>query len=217
MNKQLEYPLQQDALYKSTIALAGVVQAVSLVKEFAQAGKMDEAAFEASIYSIFQTNPDDITTIYGGLEGVRFGLTKLIPLFESQTNPIPIRYMLSVLRLQKKVFRSKKTVSTLTQRIQQTKKQVDYFSLTHPTVIANLADTYLLTTSPFKHRIIIWGNQRILNASENMEKIRALLFAGIRSAVLWRQMGGSRLQFIFFRHRIKSMAQKILAGLPAAE
>ncbi len=45
------------------------------------------------------------------------------------------------------------------------------------------------------------------------KKIRALLLAGIRSSVLWRQMGGSRLQFIFSRQKIKKTAEKLLLRL----
>jgi high frequency lysogenization protein len=43
-----------------------------------------------------------------------------------------------------------------------------------------------------------------------MEKVRALLLAGIRAAVLWRQVGGSRLQILFSRAKIKAAAEKIL-------
>ncbi len=206
------HPLQ-DKLYNTTIALGGIAQAVSLVRELAQTGKMDEEPFQASIYSVFQTNPNDVSAVYGGVNGIKFGLEKLITFFDPAPAPIQTRYMLSVMHLQKKIFRSDKIMHTLTQRIEQTKKQVDYFSLVHPTVIANLADTYLSTISPFNFRIIIWGNQRILCVNENMERIRALLLAGIRSSVLWRQMGGSRLQLIFSRTKIKAMAEKILAGL----
>lgn len=123
------------------------------------------------------------------------------------------RYMLSLIHLQKKISRSPHILQTLSRRILQTKKQVEYFSLTHPTVIANLADTYLSTISPFKFRVIIWGSQRLLSVNENMEKIRALLLAGIRSSVLWRQMGGSRFQLVFSRAKIKAMAEKILAEM----
>ncbi len=204
-----------DKLYQTTIALAGIVQAVSLVKELAQTGKLDEAAYEASIYSIFQTNPEDILSVYGGVQGVKYGLERLVTLFEPTTTPIQTRYMLSLIHLQKKIWNNSKMVDTLSQRINQAKKQVSYFSLLHPTVIANLADIYLSTISTLKFRIIIWGSQRTLSAAENMEKIRALLLAGTRSAVLWRQMGGSRFQLIFSRAKIRAMATKILAEMPS--
>ncbi len=204
----------QNKLYNKTLALAGIAQAANLVKDIAQTGKYDEAAFQTSIYSIFQTHPSSVLAIYqDDPQHLKLGLQTLITMLESSTIVAPIRYMLALMRLQKKISRSTSTQKKLAQRLEQTKKQVDYFSLTHPTVIANLADVYLNSISPFKFRIIIWGNQRILTIAENMEKIRALLLAGIRSSVLWRQLGGSRLQLIFFRRKICDMAKKILAEM----
>jgi high frequency lysogenization protein len=118
--------------------------------------------------------------------------------------------MLSLMHLQKKLSRSPKMLTTLTQRLRQTQKQVDYFTLTHPTVITNLSDIYLNTISTFKFRIIILGSQRVLHARENMDKVRALLLAGVRAAVLWKQVGGSRIQILFSRTKIKAAAEKIL-------
>jgi len=205
--------LQDEQLLKSTIAFAGLIQAVSLVRDLAQTGKADEAAFQASIYSIFQTDPKDNLSVYGGIPGIQRGLETLITLFSgpAKESRSLMRYAMSLIHLQKKITRSQAILNTLTQRLNQTKKQVEYFSLTHPTVISNLADIYINTISTFQFRIMIWGSPRILSTSEVMEKIRALLLAGIRSAVLWRQSGGSRLQLLFSRAKIKSMAETLLS------
>lgn len=206
--------MQDHELYKITLALAGIAQAAGLVKDLAQTGKIDNLAYQTSISSIFQTDPPDVLAVYGGnMEGLQFGLETLVTLLETKTILTQTRYMLALMRLQKKISGSQKTLHILSQRLEQAKKQVDYFSLFHSTVIANLADIYLSTIGIFKFRIIIWGSQRILTAPENMEKIRALLLAGVRSAVLWRQVGGSRLQLIFSRGKIIKMAKKILANI----
>lgn len=209
----------QDKLFNSTIALAGVIQAVSLIRELAQTGKMNEVAYQASIYSIFQTNPENIANVYNGLPGIKLGLEKLIHLFSGKSggSRTMMRYSLSLIHLQKKVAASTIILDQLTQHINHIQKQVEYFHLTHPTVIANLADAYLKTINRFRFRIIIWGTQRSLSATDNMEKIRALLLAGLRSAFLWRQMGGSRLQLFFSRSKIKAEAEKILAALERLE
>lgn len=205
--------MTQTKLDQRTIALAGVVQAITLIKELAKTGKMDEEAFQASIYSIFQTHAEDIPAIYGSLSGIRLGLEQLVRGFELSGKSFrtsQIRYLLSLIHLEKKISRSPDMLALLANRIQQTRKQVDYFYLTHPTVIANLGDIYLSTISTFQFRIIIWGNQRLLNTPENMNKIRALLLSGIRSVVLWRQLGGSRLQLLFSRKKIKLAAENLL-------
>jgi len=46
-----------------------------------------------------------------------------------------------------------------------------------------------------------------------INKIRALLLAGIRSAMLWRQCGGSRWRFIFFRRKIQREAEFLLSEI----
>lgn len=212
--------MQQDKLYNTTIALAGMIQAISLVKELAQTGKADEVYFSTCIYSIFQTDPKDTITVYQTLPHIKRGLEELISILNNgdpKHSRSVMRYLISLIHLQNKIQRSSQIIKTLSQRISQAKKQVDYFSLTHPTVIVNLADIYMNTVSKFKFRIMIWGNPRILHVSEVMEKIRALLLSGIRSAVLWRQLGGSRLHLFFSRKQIKIMAEKILSEINQLE
>jgi high frequency lysogenization protein len=205
----------QNNLYQITLALAGMVQTTSLAKDLAQTGKVDEEAFSTSVYSIFQTDPKSISAVFGGIENLKLGLQNLIDLFNpaSKKTRLQMRYLLSLIQMQKKIMRHAKTRRKLQQRLQQASKQVDYFSLTHPTVITNLADIYLDAISPFHFRVLIWGNQRVLTVNENMEKIRALLLAGVRAAVLWRQVGGSRLQLLFLRSKIKTIAEKILVEI----
>jgi high frequency lysogenization protein len=207
----------QNDYYKITIALAGIFQSVSLVRDLAQTGKANEDAFQASLYSIFQTDPKDVPSIYNGLSGVKIGLENLIKTLggEPKENRPLMRYVISLIHLQKKITRSPRVRESLRQRLNQAKKQVEYFSLTHSNVIANLADIYISTISLYRFRIMIWGNPRILSGSHVMEKIRALLLAGLRSAVLWRQMGGSRLQLLFSRTKIKATAEKILIQINA--
>jgi high frequency lysogenization protein len=205
----------QDKFDNITIALAGIIQAISLARDIAQTGKADETAYTATLDSLFQTHPENIAAVYGGLPNLKSGLENLLTLLNSKTTTSTqtIGYLYSIINLQKKIHSSEKISQTLIQRINQAKKQVAYFSLTHPTVIASLADIYLTTIMPFRSKFFIVGNKRILTVNENIEKIRALLLAAIRSSVLWRQMGGSRLQLIFFRGKIAKTAEKLLSQI----
>jgi high frequency lysogenization protein len=45
-------------------------------------------------------------------------------------------------------------------------------------------------------------------------RIRAVLFAGVRAAVLWRQVGGKRWHLLFHRKRIASDVTRLLHRLP---
>lgn len=203
----------QDKFNNSIFALAGLVQAVSLVKDLAETGKIDEVIFQNTIHSIFQTDAPDVPSVYGGNENIRYGLKKLINILTAPKPLIQTRYMLAIMRLQKKITRSPQISTLIMNRVLQTKKQVNYFHLTHPTVIANLADLYLSSIRSLKFKVIIWGSQKVLSVPENMEKIRSLLLAALRSSVLWRQMGGSRLQLLFIRKKMIRTAENLLADI----
>jgi high frequency lysogenization protein len=202
-----------------TIALAGLAQAISLVREVAQTGKPNEVAYHATINSIFATNPDDTIQIFGDINQLQCGLEALQNILQPTTDTAQLmtRHMLALMRVQKKISNSPQLLDTLTQRLTQAKKQVAYFSLTHPTVLANLADIYISIITPLRFRFFVRGNQQILNVRENMEKIRALLLAGIRASVLWRQLGGSRLQLLFTREKIKTSALNLLKQIQPKE
>jgi high frequency lysogenization protein len=204
--------MNQNHLHHITLALAGVHQAIALVREVSQTGRASEPAFSASIGSIFTLEAERVETVFGDVAGVKLGLQKLLQSLDTsqEIDPPQQRYLLSILHLQKKLSRSPRAIKLLTQRLQQTQKQVDYFTLTHPTVIANLADSYLNAIKAFKFRIMILGKERIMHAPENLDKIRALLLAAVRAAVLWRQVGGSRLQLLFSRAKLKAAAESLL-------
>ena len=46
-----------------------------------------------------------------------------------------------------------------------------------------------------------------LRDTDNQERIRALLLAGIRAVILWRQVGGRRRYLIFRRKEILKYAR----------
>jgi high frequency lysogenization protein len=58
-----------------------------------------------------------------------------------------------------------------------------------------------------------------LQNQDNIDKIRALLLAGIRSSMLWRQCGGGRFSILFGRKRLLATTRGLLneIGLTAAE
>ena len=51
------------------------------------------------------------------------------------------------------------------------------------------------------------------NNPDNANKVRAILLAGIRAAVLWTQCGGSRWQVLFKRSALLLETEKLLARL----
>jgi high frequency lysogenization protein len=58
------------------------------------------------------------------------------------------------------------------------------------------------------------GEHNHLSNPDNANKIRALLLAAIRSAVLWDQCGGSRWQIMFNRKAFIAEAETIVKENP---
>ncbi|MDH5230485.1 MAG: DUF489 family protein, partial [Gammaproteobacteria bacterium] len=81
---------------------------------------------------------------------------------------------------------------------------------THENVVANLAGIYTDTISTIPPRIVVSGEQGYLNNTENANKVRALLLALMRSAILWKQKGGRRWHVLLKRGKIMAAAKNLL-------
>lgn len=200
-------------LYNITLALAGILQATAIVRDLAKTGITDEAAFTTSINSIYKIDATNIIDIYGNTQNLRMGLQELINLFsnnKTKNDPYISRYVVSTMYLERKLIKNKTVMDTLARRIKYAVSQANYFSSTHPTVIASLADIYIKTIGTLPFRLQILGQAKFLQQTETINKIRATLLAAVRSAVLWQQVGGNRLQLFFQRTKLANMAKQIL-------
>ena len=189
---------------EQTLALAGVFQAAAQVQQIAHSGRSTETSFQTSIRSLFQTNPESTLAVYGELKDLREGLATLAGVFSEQSKPKDLeilKYALSLVHLEAKLNRQSDMMDILGSRIEQARRTADHFGYLHSNLIANLASIYGDTISTLKPRIQVAGDPNILRVEENAAKIRALLLAGIRSAVLWRQTGGRRWQLVFTRRK----------------
>lgn len=202
-----------------TLALAGVFQSAALVERLAKTGYVSPAPYTASIESLFQMNPDCTESVYGGINNMELGLSVLADLLQHHKNNNyreSLRYVMGVLHLQKKLSGNNAMLTTVGERLDKATYQVEHFGSIHDNVIANLADIYTNTLSTFKFRIQVSGDINYLQQPRISNQIRALLFAGIRSSMLWRQLGGKRWQVIFSRRRLSSEADLLLKEIKEA-
>ena len=200
-----ELSIKQNHFTEKTLALAGVAQAAALVYELAVHGNCNNDAFATSINSIYKINSDSAEAIYHNSSALSFGIGKLVSLLTHQqrnSNKDIMRYFIGILTLERKLMKDKAYLDLLQQRLQMILKQVEYFSPLHETVLENLGSLYSDTVGQFKTRIIVTGKSEYLQANDIVYKIRALLLAGIRSAVLWQQLGGKKWQLIFYRSQL---------------
>lgn len=210
----------KSSLNLQTLALAGVFQAAALVKQLAQTGRVDQSAFLASIQSILKIDVENTEEVYESPENLSLGLQELIRLFTNNKlpkDPEIARYVFSLLHLEKKLSKNTKMLSQLRTGITRATVQASHFSPTHENVMANLASLYTDTLSTFSFRIHVTGNPLYLNQTYHVNKVRALLLAGVRSAVLWQQLGGRGWQLLFARTRILHAAHQWLNELMPSE
>ena len=97
--------------------------------------------------------------------------------------------------------------------IERAKTQAQLYGPAHESLVAELAGIYRDSVSVLGPRILVHGDRRYLDNPRNADRIRALLLAGVRSVVLWRQKGGSRLQLVLSRRAILRECQRLLAAL----
>lgn len=190
---------------RQTLALAGVFQVAHLVNELATRGMVDQHTFASSINSVLVTNPETTADIYGGdLFNLNTGATTLrkVLLKDKNINPNILRYAMAILILNTKLAKTPQMLTAVGQRLEAVKSQAMHFSSTHENVLAALAGLYQDTLSTLSFRIQVQGDPNILQQTGNADKIRSLLLAGVRSAMLWSQSGGKRWKLLFARKKI---------------
>ena len=201
-----------EQLINRTMAFAGILQAIAQVQHLARHGELDNAELAASLNTILVTNPDNTPDVYQDKIVLQKGYKLILnQLGDSSQKDVEItRYLVGVLALERKLVRSNSGLGMLAERINQVNRQLHHFAITDEQVVANLASIYSDIISNLGPKIQISGNPVCLQRPIIQQKIRALLLAAMRSAVLWRQLGGKRRHLVFARKAIVDTAKKSL-------
>lgn len=202
------------SLENQTLAFAGMCQAAVLVQQVARQGTIeDKDTLIGTLNSILATDAEQTIDIYGSHAQLRLGYQTLIDQLNndsSKKNAELTRYLVGLVALERKLSKRRDLLAMLGERIQQVKRQLHHFELLDEQVLANLAGIYSDIVSPIGPRIQVAGNPSYLQQPLVQHQIRALLLAGIRAAVLWRQLGGRRRHILFSRKKLVAQAQSAL-------
>lgn len=198
------------------LALAGVFEAAALVDRLAKTGQVQEGALGCMLGSLLVRNPKDTLEVYGGDHlNLRDGMRALAGALERNPQSLPretLRYAVALISLQRQLDKRDDMLQVIGNRLQQIDSQAQLFGIAHDNVIAACAALYQDTLSTFRQRIQVHGEMRHLQDNRNADKVRALLLAGIRSAMLWRQLGGRRWQLLFSRRKLLDQLYPLLRG-----
>jgi len=173
--------------YDQTLALAGMYQAASLVKQIANTGIANSAHIESSLETLFRFDASSVEEVYGSVAGVSHGVKLLLQHLNDITSKDTeiTKYVVSLIMLEKKLSRKDRMLTDISNRLNKVESQFEFFSLCHENTFAKLGHIYKETISTLGPKIIVSGEQPYLSNEINASKVRALLLAGIRSAVLW--------------------------------
>lgn len=199
---------------EQTIALAGVFQAAQLVYQLTKTDKVDAQAMHASLYSLLKIQADDTAQVFGNYHGVYLGLETLIQYFSS---PPPharevMQYTLGMQQLSEKLATSKYANEIHDELTQLAQKYAAYVDDEREDLALQqeLADLYRRTISHLSPRIMVQGTPAKLQDEKVVSGARSALFAGIRAAFLWSQVGGQRLQVMTQRQNYCQLAKTII-------
>lgn len=193
-------------LQEQLVALGAVFEAAVLADKIARTGQVSEASIGCMLGSLLVRDPKSTLDVYGGDDlNLRDGYRALISSLERNPSALqrePLRYALAMIGLERQLDKRSDMLQIMGSRLDQIQQQVEHFGLVHDNVIAACGGLYQDTISTFRQRIQVHGDMRFLQQPNNAAKIRALLLAGIRSARLWRQLGGHRWQLVFSRSKL---------------
>lgn len=197
-----------------TIALSALLQSVTLVQQIAETGQVNQADFETLLRSLLATDAPNTETVYGSLAKLQTGIEQLnnqLSKNKDKKDVQILRYVIGLLHLERKLAKRPAMMDLIGREIDQLPQQIDYFGdINNPQVVARFADIYHRTISELTPRIQVLGDPTILQHADNVNRIRTLLLAGIRAAMLWHQKGGRRWHFVFQSNKILKNAADLL-------
>jgi len=194
------------------IALGGIFQAARLARDIARNGVCDAAAFEASRESLFVFEPESVAAVFGGIDGVAYGLRALLQQIERGTERDTeiARYAVSLMHLADKAMANDDSMQGLHDDLSALARRREHFELSTAVQHEQFAKIYQDRISALGPRIMVRGEPLHLQNPDNAARVRVALLAGIRAAVLWRQARGSKWQLLLRRRHLASLARELV-------
>jgi len=204
------------SLQEQMMALGGLFACTALVDRIARGERIGETVLGSLLGSLLVRDPKTTQDVYGGDDfSLREGYRALQGMLERDPQSLQretLRHALSLMTLERKLAQRGDLLEMIGGRLNQIQQQVTLFGQTHENVIAACAALYQDSLGAFRQRILVHGDMRTLEQPANAAKIRALLLAGIRSARLWRQLGGRRWQLLFARRKLLQALYSLQRG-----
>jgi len=198
-----------------TLALAGVFQATGQVHELATRGATDDDATRASLESVLNLDAKTPEAVFGGSGRPDYGLRVIARLFSGHREGLQaLQYTVAILQLERRFRRQADRQQALGRELELIAGTIDTREdgVLDAAVISQLANAWMEHVRDIEPRIVVNGRPLYLQNSSIVHQIRALLLAALRSAWLWRQVGGKRWALLLRRRAIAERAEAWLAA-----
>src|SRR5690606_5034313 len=193
------------------LALAGLAQSLQQVRRIAETGHSDASAAQPVLDSVFRLDAPSPAAVYGGVAALAPGLRLLDGYLSSRADdPLLPRLALATVQLERRFSGEPATLDAVGNGIGEIAARAAELGSAHPEVLAALGKLYADTISQLRPRIMVQGNPHYLGQPGVVSEIRALLLAAVRSAMLWRQLGGSQWQFLLARRALLDAVERHL-------
>lgn len=193
------------------LALGGMLQALAQVRRIADTGQSETTPVRVALDSVFRIDAADAGAVYGEVASLRSGLRLLRDYLGNANKDQALGKLgLSVLHLERRFSSESKVASQVGKGIEALSAPAERLGSAHPDVVAGLGTLYADTVSTLRPRVMVQGNPHYLGQAGVVAEIRALLLAALRSAVLWRQSGGSLWDFVFRRREMAAAIDSLL-------
>ena len=203
------------------IALSAVAQCAALVHELAVGREIKQTHLAGVINPLLILNPESVEQLYPNLEDLTLGFSTIESILgadKKQRNSQIRRYISEILILRKSFSDN----IQMQERVRVGLRKVEPIKLTtidtpipheelneQNNTFEEISSLYRVTLSTLKHHIRVAGKIQFLKNEVISNKIRGLLFAGVRSAVLWHQLNGRYWRFFVFSKRIRKTVSNI--------
>ena len=204
------------------IALCAVAQCAALVHELAIGKEIRQSQLASAINPLLILNPESVEQVYPNLESLTLGFSTLQSILGSnrvKQNSQIRRYITEILILRKSLSKNMIMQSvvraglsnlepirpSLIDCMQTNQQEINEQNYT----FEEISSLYRKTLSTLKHRIKVAGKVQFLKNEIVSNKIRGLLFAGVRSAVLWHQLNGRYWRLFIYNKRISNTVSDI--------
>jgi len=196
------------------IALAALLQACWLIDQLSKTGTVSSEQLNPLLQSLFVFDPNTAEEVYGTAVHLKRGLQILEDMLGGGTTrqySETLRYALSVMHLQGKLAKNPEMLQQIRRRLEHIAFKQTHFAGDSSELADSIAGLYQDTISGFRFRVQVTGSLQYLSNERVAAKVRGLLFSGIRAALLWRQVGGSRLKLLLNRSALRKALQNLRA------